>query len=82
MGASLSRLHLPNPFGRSAGIDVDTIHIFLQGMVTTIILVGGVAGDGGARAGSRCKAGLSQCSVAITALSGVDSTPTLLEQKP
>ena len=75
----LCRLHLPSPFGGSAGFDTDTCHIFPQGVVTTLTLLGAVAGDGGARAGSRCEAGLPLCSVAITALSWVGSTPKLLE---
>ena len=71
-------LHLPNAFGKRTGFDVDTSHIFLQGVLITITSVGGVAGDGGARACTVCEAGLLLCSVAIPTLSGVGSAPKLL----
>ena len=67
VGASLCRLCLPSAFGGRAGFDVDTSCIFPQGVLTTVTLVGGVAGDGGARACARCEAGLPLCSVAVTA---------------
>ena len=41
--------------------------IFLQGVLAALLLVGGGAGDGGARAGAACEVGLPFCSVAITA---------------
>ena len=41
---------LPSVFAVRAGFDVDTSHIFPQGMLATVTLVGDVAGDGGARA--------------------------------
>ena len=55
----------------------DTSHIFPQGVLAAITLVGGGAGDGGAKAGTGCEAGLPLCSVAITTLSGVGSDPKL-----
>ena len=55
-------------------------HIFPQGVLAAITLVGGGAGDGGARAGARSEVGLL-CSVAVTALLGAGSDSKLLEQK-
>ena len=72
---------MPNAFGRRAGFDVDASHVFPQGVLAAIALVGGGAGDGGASAGARCEIGFPLCSVAITALSGTGSAPKLLEQK-
>lgn len=40
---------------------------FPQGVLTTISLIGGVAGDGAARACAGCEALLPLCSVAVTA---------------
>ena len=57
------------------------MHFFLpQGVRTAITLVGGGAGDRGARARSKCEVGLSLCSVAVTSLSGAGSDPKLLDQ--
>lgn len=70
MGASLCRLCVPSAFGGRAGFDVDTSHIFPQGVLTAITLLGGVAGDG--RASTGCKAGLTLCS-------GAGSDPKLLD---
>ena len=53
--------------------------VFPQGVLVAINLVGGGAGDGGARAGVECEARLPPCSVVITALSGVASDGKLLE---
>ena len=82
MGVSLCRLHMPNASGGGAGFDVDTSHIFPQGVLAAITSVGHVAGDGRARACIGCEAGLPLCSVASTALSGLELAPMLLEQKP
>ena len=46
VGASLCRLCVPKTFGGRAGSDVDTSHIFPQGVLATVILLGDVAGDG------------------------------------
>ena len=51
-------------------------------MLAAITLVGGGAGNGGARARVSCDRELLLCSLAITALLGVGSGPKLLEQKP
>ena len=51
-------------FGGRAGSDINTGHIFLQRVLAAITLMGGGAGDGGARAGVRCEAGLAIFSVA------------------
>ena len=82
MGVSLYRLCELSAFGGRDGFDVDTRHVFPQGVLPAFILVGGGTGDGGARAGARCEAGLPLCSVDITALSGAGSDPNLLEEKP
>ena len=68
MGASLYRLCVPNAFGGRAGFDMNTSHIFPQGVLAAITLVRSGAGEGGARAGSRCELGLLLYSVAISAL--------------
>ena len=78
---SLYSLHVPNAFGGRPGFDKNTSHIFPQGVLVAITLVGGGAGSGGARAGAMCKPGLPLCSVAIAALSETGSDPKLLEQK-
>lgn len=70
-----------NAFGRKAGFDMDSSHIFHQGVLAAISLVVGGAGDKAARAGTRYEAGLL-CTVAVTSLSGAGSDSKLLEQKP
>ena len=55
--------------------------IFPQGVLSAVTLVGGGAGDRGARARSKCEVGLSLCSVAVTTLLGVGSDPKLKQQK-
>ena len=45
-------------FGGRAGFGVNTSHIFPQDVLAAITLVGGGAGEGVARAGSRCEVGL------------------------
>ena len=82
MGVSLNSLRVPNGFGGRAGSDVSMSHIFPQGVLSAITLVGGWAGDGGARTRANCDPGLLLCSVANTTLLGVESGPRLLEQKP
>ena len=42
---------MPSAFYGRVGFDMDAIHIFPQGVLAAITLVGGGAGDGGARAG-------------------------------
>ena len=48
-----------------AGFDVDDSHIFPQGRLTAVTLVGDVAGDGEARVCVGCEVGLALCSMAI-----------------
>ena len=50
----LGRLHMPNTFCGTAAIDVYASPDFPQGILATIILVVGVAGDGRAKAGAGC----------------------------
>ena len=81
VGTFVYRLCVPNAFGGIAGFDMDASHIFPQGVLAAITLIGGGAGAREPRASSGCEAGLPCCSMAITTLLGVGSDPTLLEQK-
>lgn len=67
MGASLYSLHVPSGFAGRAGSDLSLRHVFLQGVLAALTLVGSGTGDGGARAGARCDSGLLLCLVTITA---------------
>lgn len=69
-------------FGWRAGSDMSTCHIFLQGVLAAISLVGGTSGNGGSRARARYEPGSLLCSVASTTLFGMGVGPKLLEQKP
>ena len=82
VGTSLHKLHLLNVFGVRAGFDADACHLFSQGVLAAVTLVGGVVDVGGARACTGCEVRLALCSVAVTVLSQVGSAPTLLEQNP
>ena len=64
MESSLYRLHVPNVLDRRAGFDVDVNHIFPQGVLTALVLVGSGAGGGGMRAEAGCEAKLPRYSVA------------------
>lgn len=77
---SYCRQHVPNLFGVRYGKDAR--HVFPQGVLATLTLVGGVASVEIARACAFCEVGLPFCSVAVTYLSGMGSAPKLLEQKP
>ena len=81
VGVSLCRLCAPSAFGGRAVFNVDASHFFLYGVLAAIILVGGVAGDGGATACAGCELGVPLCSVAITTPSGAGSAPKFLEHK-
>ena len=81
VGASLEKLCVPNAFGGISGFDADAIHVFPQGVLVAITLIGHGVGDSGATAGAMCEAGLPVCSVAVTTLSGTGSDHKLLEQK-
>ena len=81
MRASPCRLHVPSVFGVRTGFDVDASHVFPQGLLATITLIGGVVDAGGARACAGCEAGLPLCSRSVGAMSGVGSAPQLLEGK-
>lgn len=82
VAVSLCTLYVPSGFGLRAGSDVDTSHVFLHGVLTIITWIEDVAGIGGARACVGSKAGLTLCSLAVVALSGVGSAPKLLEWNP
>lgn len=64
MGVTLYRLRA---VGGRAGFDMDS-HVFPQGVLAAIALVGGVARDGEARVGTRCEVGLAFSTVAIITL--------------
>lgn len=49
VGASLYSLYVSNGFGERAGFDMNTVHVFPQGVLTGITLVGHGTGEGGAR---------------------------------
>ena len=61
---------------------MNTSHVFPQGVLAAVTLVGDEAEDGGARARARCELGLLLFSVSVITLSGVRAGPKLLEQKP
>ena len=82
MGISLHSLCLPNGFDGRAELEMDTVHVFPQGVLLAITLVGGGAGDEVSKARARCELGLSLCSLAVSALLWVGSGSKLLEQKP
>ena len=59
MRVSLYRLQVPSGFGGRARFDVNTSHVFPLDVLAAIILIGGGAGDGRAKARARCEPGLS-----------------------
>ena len=70
---------MSNVFAVMAGFDMDSSHIFPQGVLAFITLIRGVVGVEGFKACALCEVGLPLCSVAVTTLSGVRSAPQLLE---
>ena len=81
MQESLCTLCVLSGFDGRAGSEMSKGHIFPQGMLAAITLIGGGAGDGGARARARCDLGLL-FSVAVTALLGAGSDPKVLKLRP
>ena len=73
---------MPNAFLGRDGFVVDVSHVFLQGILADITLVGSGVGDGGARAYQRCVEGLPLFSVAITTLSGWNLLPSHWSKSP
>ena len=67
---------------RELDFDMNISHIFPQGVLTAITLLGGWAIERVARTGARSEPGLALCSVAVTTVSGVGSGSKLLKQKP
>ena len=82
VGVFLYSICVPSGFSGGAGFDMNTRHVFPQCLLAAITLVGGGAGDAGARSGARCEVGLHLCPMAIITLSGAVSSPKLLEKKP
>ena len=60
------QLCVPSGFDRRTGSEVSMDHIFFQGVLAAITLVGGGAGDGVVRASAGCE--LLLCSGTITSL--------------
>lgn len=79
--ASLCRLHVPTVFSRRAGFDMGAHHIFPQGVLAPVTLVGGVAADGGARTCTRYEMGLLW-PLNVTTLSGAGFAPKWPKQNP
>ena len=50
VGVSLCRRHVPSVFGVKAEFYVDDSHIFPEGVLATVTLIGGVTAVGGTRA--------------------------------
>ena len=65
-------------FGERAGFNMDTSHIFLQGVLAVFPLTGSVAGIGGCKACVGYEVGFPLCSVAVTILSGAGSAPQVM----
>ena len=78
VGASLYSLNVSSVFGERDGFDVNTSHVFPQGVLAAIILMEGGAGDEGARAEIKCEAPQPR---AFITLLRVEVDPRLLEQK-
>lgn len=72
--------YLFKSFGGRAEFHMDAGHIFPQGVLAPLTLVGGEARDGVARSRTGCEAGLPLCR--SHPLLGAGSYPKLLEQKP
>ena len=68
MGALLCNLQVPSGFGGRSVSDMIRTHVFHEGELAALTLVGVGNGDGGARAGTRCDPRLLLCSLANTAL--------------
>lgn len=51
----LHTLHVSSALRERGGFDIDTSHVFPQGVLAAITLLGGRAGDGGDRADARCE---------------------------
>ena len=58
-------LYLPTAFDGRAGFDENASHVFLQGVLASMPLVGDMTHEGGARGYARCEVALPLCSVAI-----------------
>lgn len=66
METSLSILFVSNIFGVRDGFDMDSSHIFPQGMMASITKIRGVIGIEGFKACGVCEVGFPLCSVAVT----------------
>ena len=72
---------MPNVFSERAGSAVEPSSVLPQSVPVTIALVGGGGLETGeAGAGSRGTVGIALCSLAVTALLGVESDHKLLKQ--
>lgn len=82
MRVSLCILGVPNGFDEGAESGVSLGHVFPQGMLSDIALVGGRAGGRVVRARARCEPEHILCSVTITTLLGAGVGTKVLKQKP
>lgn len=77
VGASLFRLCVSSVFGVRAVFDMDTSHVFPQGVLAVIPLLGNMVGAGVSIACVGCEAGLPLCFVPVAVLSGAGSSPSV-----
>lgn len=63
---------MSSDFGRKVGSDLNMSHIFPQGLLAVLTLVGGGAGDGEALTRTRSELGLITCSGTNSTLLGVE----------
>ena len=75
-------LFVSSGFGGKARFDMNTSHMFPQGVLASITIGGEGAGDSGPRAGSRCEEGLPLCSVTVTTLLGVSQVSSCWNRSP
>ena len=80
VGASLCRLCVSNVFDARPIFDMDDSHVFPQGFLDIITMMGVWLVLGDACAG--CEAGLPLCSVAVTTLSGLGLLPSCWNRSP
>ena len=82
MGVSLCSLHESNVFDVRAVLGMDACHIFLQGVLAVIALIGCVIVVVVTRACTGYWVRATLCSVVITALLGVGFSSQLLHRSP
>ena len=81
-GSMIYSLRVPSGFGERAEFDVNTSHVFPQGVLAAITLVGCGAGDRGVRAKARCELRIPLCSVAVLLYLGWGQVPSCWSRSP